>query len=103
METEQKTQAFGRIIRDLREKYSGFEVSRWFALGSEDKAAWRQLTTSINRKLYDESRKDRRHATHADTVAASLLNYLDKKGYDLSTLKYDENGEIVQLKKKKKV
>ncbi|ARM86145.1 hypothetical protein [Marinobacter salarius] len=102
METEQKTQAFASMIKRLRELYSGFEVSRWFALGTNDQAALRQITTSINRKLYDSSRSDRRHATNADTVAASLLEFLERKGYDLSTLRYDENGQVVQLKRKKK-
>jgi len=102
MDAEKKTEIFARIINGFREEHPSFEVSRWFALGEDDQASLRQITTSINRKLYDPSRSDRRHATTADAAVASMLEFLNSEGYDLSTLQYDENGALKLKKRRKK-
>ena len=100
LKPETKSAMFVRAMRRLREQYNSFEIARWFAMGDEDKRGLRQITVAFNRKLYDQDHPDHRNPTNSDCLATACLDFLDRLGYDLATLRYNEHGEIVELQKK---
>lgn len=84
---KQKVETVGLSPRDL---------GRIFGLGDSAEE------TSIRRKLRDEDSKSFRTPTKSDVLAISLLEFLKTQGYDLETLKFDNAGGQVKIKKAKK-
>jgi|AntRauTorcE11898_2_1112593.scaffolds.fasta_scaffold10421_3 hypothetical protein len=72
------------------------DLGRIFGLGDSAEE------TSIRRKLREEDSKSFRTPTKSDVLAINLLDFLKAQGYDLMSLKFDDTGQLVQVKKAKK-
>lgn len=100
MDQKIKNRVYSDAIRNLQEWYPQFELARWFSLGDSSTDAKRIARTVINRKMYPEGHAQKRGANVSDVLAAGLLDYLHQEGYDISTLRFDESGKVIELKQR---
>ncbi|ABM20971.1 MULTISPECIES: hypothetical protein [Marinobacter] len=100
MEQKIKNQRFRESIGTLEETYSPFEVARWFCLGEEGTRTRRAARGPINRKMLPDDHKDSRGASVNDVVCAQLLSFLHEQGYDLGSMRYDDEGRLLEIKKR---
>lgn len=100
MDQKIKNQRFRESMEDLEARYSPFEVARWFCLGEDGARVRRAARGPINRKLLPDDHKDSRGASVHDVVCAQLLHFLDKEGYDLGSMRYDDQGQLLEIKKR---
>jgi len=100
MDQKIKNRVFAEAIAHLQQRYTRFELARWFSLGMDNTEAKRVASTVINRKTYPEGHAHKRGANVSDVLAVGLLDYLHGQGYDLSTLEFDESGKVTGLKQR---
>lgn len=102
MNQEKKSARFRQIVNELSKRYTPFDMARWFSHGNESITVLRNARTAINRKMTPDGEPGARGATTADVVAWELIAFLDKQGYDLGTIEFDEVGHIVNIRKRPK-
>ena len=100
MNQKAKNERYTECVRELQASYTPFEMARWFALGKDDSATLRNALSPISRKILPEGNENKRNVTVMDVVCIQLLAFLDGEGYDLSTLRFDEECRLVQLNKR---
>lgn len=87
-------------MQALESEYAGFEITRWFCLGAEQRRNILQMRTSLNRKNRPEGDPSLRGTSYQDAVAIQLLAFLDSEGYDLESIRYDEQGRLQPIAKR---
>lgn len=82
----------------FKEKVANLDLSprilgKIFGLGG------RSEETTIRRKLREESEKSFRRPTMSDILALGLLELLKDEGYNLETIKFDSNENVIGIEK----
>lgn len=58
--------------------------------------------TSVRRKLRDSDAASFRLPTQADVLAVQLLLFLKDTGYDLTSIDFDKDGQVIRVARSRK-